>query len=155
MRSFPQDTTREVSFRQACSCSAFLVFIYYASGQIVYILNYVFVIGLQSFVANINYSYGIALLGLALTTIDFAAAVLVFIQSDKGFAFGLLAGLSSTALFSYQFLNSSTLYMAFISMITFVALILLAYSKISYEVPEKSPYYDVGHQMNWSPQTGF
>jgi hypothetical protein len=41
-------------------------------------------------------------------------------------------------MFSYQFLNSGTLYMAIVGAICLSALMLLAYSKISYQVPEQT-----------------
>lgn len=117
---------------------AFVVFVYFASGQIAYIISYGRMIGLPAFLANINYSYGSALLGLALMLLGLMTSVLIFTQSAKGFVVGLLAGLADTVLFSYQFLNSGTLYMALLSAMALSALLLLAYSKISYQVPEQS-----------------
>lgn len=130
----------------------FVMFIYFASGQLVYILGYARLVGLPSFLSNLNYSYGSALLGFVLTALGLIAAVFIFIQSKRGFIFGLLTGLASTALFSYQFLDSGTIYMALISVIAFVALILLAYSKVSYEIPEQSLYYDIisSKTLDWS-----
>ena len=116
---------------------AFIAFVYFASGQLAYIFNSIMSIGWPAFVANINYSYGSALLGLVITVTGVASAVLIVIQSNKGFAVGLMAGLAETALFSYQFLSSGLLYMGILSAMGLVALMLLAYSKVSYEVPEQ------------------
>ena len=116
---------------------AFIAFVYFASGQLAYIFQAVSSSGLPNFLANLNYSYGSALLGLVVTGVGLFAAIFILIQSDKGFAIGLITGLAETVLFSYQFLSSGLLYMGIISAIGLVALILLAYSKVSYEVPEQ------------------
>jgi hypothetical protein len=128
---------------------AFAVFVYFAGGQLIYIVGYAGTVGLPKFISTLNYSYGIALLGFVLTALSFVVAVLVVVRPNKGFVIGLLTGLSNIALFSYQFLNSGTFYMALISVMTFTALVLLAYSKVSYEAPEQSPYYNVGQQAGW------
>jgi hypothetical protein len=117
---------------------AFIVFIYFASGQIAYIVSYVGQIGVPAFLSSINYSYDSALLGVAIMSLGLVASVLIFMQSSKGFVIGLVAGLAGTVMFSYQFLNSSTLYMAVVGAISLAALMLLAYSKISYQVPAQS-----------------
>ena len=135
---------------------AFVAFVYFASGQLVYILKTVISSGLPVFLANLNYSYGSALLGLVVTAAGIISAMLIVIQSNKGFAVGLGAGLAETALFSYQFLSSGLLYMAMISAIGLAALVLLAYSKISYVVPEQtlseqSVYYSSQNANQSSP----
>lgn len=116
---------------------AFIAFVFFASGQLAYIFNSIMSIGWPAFVANINYSYGSALLGLVITVTGVLSAVLIVIQSNKGFTVGLVAGLAETVLFSYQFLSSGLLYMGILSAMGLVALMLLAYSKVSYEVPEQ------------------
>ena len=103
-------------------------------------------VGLQEFIANINYSYGSALIGFALTAFGLITAVLIFVQSRSGFATGLIVGLAGTAFFSYQFLGSGTTYLALMSAMTFCALALLAYSKVSYIAPDQTQY-GIGPQI--------
>jgi hypothetical protein len=116
---------------------AFIAFVFFASGQLVYIFTSITTTGLPVFLANLNYSYVSALLGLMVSGTGIISAMFILIQSDKGFAVGLLAGLAETALFSYQFLSSGLIYMAMISAMGLAALMLLAYSRVSYEVPEQ------------------
>ena len=116
---------------------AFVAFVYFASGQLVYIFNAIMSTGWPAFIAHLNYSYGSALLGLGVAGAGIVSALFILIQSSKGFAAGLVTGLAETVLFSYQFLSSGALYMAMLSAMGLVALMLLAYSKISYEVPEQ------------------
>ena len=135
---------------------AFLVFIYFASGQLLYLAGYAGRIGLPAFISDLNYSYATAILGFGLAAFGLFDAVLILMQSKRGYTMGFVIGLSNVALFSYQFLNSGTAYMAFISVIAFSAIVLLAYSKVSYyEVPEQSPYYNAARQMEWSNPSRF
>lgn len=128
----------------------FVLFLYFASGQVTYIFGYASNIGPAAFFTHINYTYGIALAETVATVLSFIAAVFILAQSSKGFGLGLAVGLVNTALFSYSYLNSGTIYMAIISAVAFVALIALAYSRATYAAEETETTYGAqDYQTAW------
>jgi hypothetical protein len=110
------------------------VLVYFASGSMSYLLSEMLKEGIQSFVysnfiSQINYGYLLLLGGFVLGILEFASGILIFGQSNKGYALGLISGFLSTVLFSYSYLLNSEIYAAAIAGISFIGMLLLAYSK--------------------------
>lgn len=132
----------------------FAIFAYYANGQIFYLANLINSVGIKSFFTNLNYSYAVSLVEMLLIALSLITGLMLFIQARAGFGIGLLAGFGTVAVFSYEYLNTSALYLALISSVGFGALLTLAYSRVSYEPIEETPYSSINAQaVNW-PNVG-
>ena len=115
---------------------SFVVFIFAASGEVVFITHYANEVGFFTFLADINYTYAAALLGLFLSLFSIVAGILIFIHSGKSFAVGTTVGAFNVLLFSYSYISSREIYAVVISAISFVALLLLLLSREAYETEE-------------------
>jgi len=125
----------------AMMLAMFAVFIVFANGQLGYIIGYANAVGIFQFLGNINYSYITALAEGLFAALGVIAAMLLFIQSVRGYSVALLCVFANVALASYQYLNSGTVYLAAVAGMGFVAIILLAYSRNNYESAPTTQYY--------------
>lgn len=119
----------------------FLAFLYFDNAQLGYIVGFANSVGFLNFVSAITESYGFALIEAVTTFFALVAAILILAQSRKGYFIGLGSGLVNVALFSYQYLSTSTLYLLVISILAFASLITLAYSRSIFEEKE-IPYLE-------------
>jgi hypothetical protein len=108
---------------------SFLVFFYFANANIIYILNSAVTSGIFTFIQQININYALALSEGALVLLGFISAILIMVQSKKGFYIGIFVCLASVTLFTYHYIESSTIYLAVVDMTMFVAFSLLLYSR--------------------------
>jgi hypothetical protein len=111
---------------------SFAVFILFANAQIAYVVNAIRTLGAPAFISTINFSYETLFLEAGLTFISLVAAIMIVMQDKRAFMIGIVACIGDIALFSYLFLGSGTLYIAIIAAISFVGLISLAYSRVTY-----------------------
>ncbi len=116
--------------------SIIVVYLYFSYGQLLYLFNYANHIGLNTFLTKLNITYITVLFSAILILFNFISAMLIFAQSKKGYGFGILSGFLSITLFSYEFINSYSLYTAIISALSFASLISLGYSRSGYEPME-------------------
>lgn len=112
------------------------IFVYFTSGLLSYILASALKEGINSFiygnfVTHLNYSYLLLFGGLILAITEFISGILIVGQSNKGYALGLASAFLSIALFNYSYLINSTLYSMIVAVVSFVGMLLLAYSKNS------------------------
>ncbi|MDE1811072.1 MAG: hypothetical protein KGH66_03460 [Candidatus Micrarchaeota archaeon] len=121
--------------------ATFLAFMYFANAQLGYIVGYANNVGFIRFISGITPSYALALLGSITTFFTLVAAILMLAQSRKGYYIGLGTGFANVALFSYQYLNTRTLYLLVISVLAFASLVTLAYSRSAFEERE-IPYLE-------------
>lgn len=137
--------------------AAFLVFIYFSNAQLIYITGYIHRIGLPFFLDHINYTYSVALAESALMILGLIIGMLLLVQSDKGFYIGMVVCLGGVALFSYQFLDSGTIYLGAVDAMLFLAFAMLLLSRGRY-VPQKDEYArqlsQLESQMQPWPNTG-
>ncbi|MDE1832946.1 MAG: hypothetical protein KGH58_00835 [Candidatus Micrarchaeota archaeon] len=118
----------------------FVIFIVFANGQLAYIIGYANAVGIFDFLASINYNYIAALAQGVISVFAIVAAMLLFVQSLRGYAIALLTVFADVAMASYQYLNSGTAYLAVIAGIGFVTVIVLAYSRNNFESAPSSQY---------------
>ena len=109
------------------------IYLYFTNGILTYIATYFSQVGVTAFIANFSYAYGIALAGMLFTFLQFVSALLIFGQSRKAYGFGIFSGFLAVALFTYEFISSFAWYTLAISILSFIALVTLGYSKNAYE----------------------
>ena len=107
----------------------FLVFFYFSNGQVIFVVGYLYKVGLSYFIGHINYSYALALIDSVLMVLALITAVLVFTQSRKSFMLGILVCLSSVALFSYQYISTFTTYLIVMDALMLLGFITLLISR--------------------------
>ncbi|MDE1857250.1 MAG: hypothetical protein KGH98_04195 [Candidatus Micrarchaeota archaeon] len=134
--------------------AAFLVFLYFAAPEVIYVVGYANSVGFFDFAKVVNFDYIAAILGVILTGLGVVSALLIFLQAKGGFPFGLFVGFLGVVLFSYQFLNSSTLYAGIISVLDFAAMVALIYSRsVAYGAGELLGSQQEQLQLDW-PNAG-
>ncbi|MDE1810420.1 MAG: hypothetical protein KGH66_00025 [Candidatus Micrarchaeota archaeon] len=124
----------------------FAVFVIFANGQLAYIIGYANAVGIFAFLSNINYSYMAAIAQGVLAVFAVVAAMLLFLQSLRGYSVAIVTVFANVALASYQYLNSGTLYLALLAAIGFVAIVVLAYSRNNYESAPSAQLYPMEGQ---------
>ena len=107
----------------------FLAFFYFSNGQVIYVVSYLYKVGLSYFFTHISYSYIFALVDSALMIVAFVAALLAFTQSNKAFMLGVLVCLSSVAIFSYQYISTFTTYLIVLDTLMLLGFITLLISR--------------------------
>ncbi|MEM3841454.1 MAG: hypothetical protein QXN59_02055, partial [Candidatus Micrarchaeaceae archaeon] len=113
---------------------AFSVYEYWQ--EILFIGRYANKIGIMLFISNITPSYIIAIAGGFSALIMLIGAILVFARSGKGFGFGLAGALGSLSTMLYSFSIAVNTPDIIIAALSFVALVVLAYSTSLYEAEE-------------------
>ncbi len=107
---------------------AFLTFFYYSNGQVIFVFQYLNRVGLPFFATHMNYSYASALIESLFMLLGLATALLLFLQSRKGFYIGVFTCLCSVVLFSYQYITTATLYLGAVTALSFLGFVALLYS---------------------------
>ncbi len=130
---------------------SFATFIFFANAQLAYVLNYAHTLGM-AFLGHLNFSYGSLLLEAFLVLMSLAAAIMIMVQAKRAFALGMAAGVGNVALFSYLYLGSGTLYIAAIAVASFVGLVTLAYSRVTYAAYAETPFVESGPVAIPGPQ---
>jgi len=116
---------------------AFIMFLYFGSGQIISMIKFSSAVGILAFAAKLNGVYGFVFFSTIMSIFVFVAAVLIFFQTKRSFAFGLLVSFINLAAFSYEYLSTSVTYEALVSIASFAGLISLLYSRSAYEGEEE------------------
>ncbi|MGC8687180.1 MAG: hypothetical protein ACP5RM_00580 [Candidatus Micrarchaeia archaeon] len=116
--------------------ASFVVFIYFAEPQILYMIKYSNSVGILEFLSKFGGNFGYVFLGVLLSILMVVAGVLIFVQSRRSFIVGLFVSFGSVALFSYQYLSTGTMYAAIVSVTSFAGLVSLLYSRTAYEGSE-------------------
>jgi hypothetical protein len=119
---------------------AFVIFVLSANAQLAFVVNAAKILGARAFVATLNASYLTLLVEFALLFVSLVVSVMIVMQSRRAYALGMIACVGDIVLFSYLFLGSGTLYIAVISVASFIGLIALAYSRVTYSAYEETPF---------------
>ncbi|MCL4389450.1 hypothetical protein M1397_02465 [Candidatus Marsarchaeota archaeon] len=137
--------------------------LYFSSGILTYIGSSIAQQGFNSFIysnfiQNINADYAALFSGMVFVVVEFFAGLMIFAQSNKGYIVGIIAAFASIAAFSYIFIETSAPYSIVVASLSFVGMVLLAYSKnasISAEQENQlSPFSDV-QPYNWPNMNRF
>ncbi len=115
----------------------FLIVVYYNYGQIHTVFIAMAQSGLRVFLSNIGAQTEILFAESILALLSFVNAILVIASTRISFRFSTLVGLLTVLLFSYEFLNTQQPYLAAVAVLSFSALISLAYSRVAYETLEE------------------
>lgn len=115
----------------------FLVFFYYTYQQMIVVMGNLGKLGVSLFIADITNTELFLLAETALAVASFVAAVLILLNHAKSFRLSSIVGMLSVALFLYQYIYIDKIYFVAIAMMSFVAVITLTYSRVSYDsMPE-------------------
>ncbi|MGC8652027.1 MAG: hypothetical protein ACP5UH_02130 [Candidatus Micrarchaeia archaeon] len=113
--------------------AAFAVFLYYSGSQVISMVKLSNAIGILAFSSKLAGPYGFLLLGIILAIFMLVSAVMILMQTKRSFMVGLLVSFISLATFSYEYLSTTVVYEAIISIASFVGLVLLLYARSAYE----------------------
>jgi hypothetical protein len=120
---------------------AFGLFLYFANNQLFYILTYAQRMGSPAFIFSIGSSYVYQLFDFIITIAGLFVGIMIIVQLKGLFVFGAVDGLFAIAAFTYSFFITGTPYVAAISVMYFVALLVLTYSRAAYRVEAENLDY--------------
>lgn len=124
-----------------------VMFAYFIYPQALFIIHDISQIGIVSFLNSINYAYGTGFADIILIAATFLAGITLTFGIGRSNA---LAGFVSAAMLftsSYEYLNSNAGYLLAVSMLTFVSIGALAYSRMSAASAEEE--LTVQQEINW------
>ncbi len=111
---------------------AFAVFVYFARAQALYLVKYIYSVGLPSFMFAAQSRYLLLLFEIVLIALTLPAAAVILLRSERTYYFSAAVGLATFVLFCYLYLNSGTLYLILIGALSLGAVVVLAFSKGAY-----------------------
>jgi len=121
----------------------FVIFMYTSLGSIIAMVNLSNHIGILAFSSKFLGTYGYLLFGTILAVLMLVASLLIFLETKRSFPLGLFVSFASVAIFSYEYLNTSNMYAAILSILSFAGLVSLIYSRNLYE-GEESEELEIG-----------
>jgi hypothetical protein len=99
---------------------SFLVFVYFANGQLGYIFGYIASSPLL-FLGNINLVYVIGLISLAVMIVGLAAAIYILLGSRQGHIAAATISMVAVLFFASQYVGTGTPYFAVVAVLQFAA----------------------------------
>lgn len=107
------------------------VFGYFIYPQAIFIAKYIQAVGIQYFLFNWNYAYGISFINLVFVFLCLVCGLLTLINVRKSNIICTATGSVMLMTVSFEYLNSSTTYLLAVTMIAFASIIALAYARMS------------------------
>jgi hypothetical protein len=120
---------------------AFVLFAYFASGQISHIASYTMQNGLERAISGLGTDELYTVWGVIIAFAGFVVGLMVMLQLPEGFVVGIIDSLIAVALFTYNFLNTGTAYLGIVSALYFAAMVVLAYSRSAYQMEAENLDY--------------
>lgn len=137
---------------------SFITFFYFSNAQILTIFGYfTSSAGLSNFLANVNYSYVVALLETAMMIIGFVAGIMLVLHYESASFTAILVCIGMVAVFTYQYTNTRTSYLLVVDGIVFLSFLLILISRaveISAQGDTSMPLQRFDHGMIKWPNAG-
>jgi hypothetical protein len=105
------------------------VFAYFIYPQSVFVINYLQRIGIYGFLNSVNYNYDISILNIALAVFTFLTGLLMLARVRGSHLIGGMIGSLMTLAATYEYLNSNANYFFIVSVISFISIGSLVYSR--------------------------
>jgi hypothetical protein len=111
----------------------FLVFFYYSYQQMITVFGTLGKLGVNIFIKDITNTELFLIAEVALAIGSFITAMMILVSHPKSFRVSSLVGVATVGLFLYRYIYINKIYFVAIATMSFIALITLAYSRVSYE----------------------
>lgn len=111
----------------------FLLFMYFTYSSLIMFANQAVSVGVLNFFQSISTPVELYFGEFALSLLSIAAAVLILLNTKSSYRVSVAISILTVLIFSYQYLNTQTIYYAAIAGVSFAALVILSYSRVSYE----------------------
>jgi len=107
------------------------LFAFFIYPQIGFLISYISTKGIMALLSNLNYSYGITLLNFVVLAAMGVVGVLMLARTGRVYMFA--GGIATTLLIlaSFEYLSSNANYLAIVSVVTFISIGAIAYSRMS------------------------
>ncbi|MCL5092883.1 MAG: hypothetical protein M1128_00220 [Candidatus Marsarchaeota archaeon] len=109
--------------------AAFVAFLLLGSSQLGYVINFANKLGFFTFISNIKFDYMFPIIAAIVAFFELITGFMILMQARKGFVIGIISGFVAVALFTYQFLATTTFYLLIIDILTFAGVFSLVYSR--------------------------
>ncbi len=109
--------------------AAFVAFLLLGSSQLGYVVGFANKLGFFTFISSIKFDYIFPIIAAIVAFFELVTGFMLFMQARRGFAIGIVSGFIAVALFTYQFLATTALYVLVIDILTFAGIVSLVYSR--------------------------
>ncbi len=108
-----------------------IVFEYFIHGQSLFVINYINMVGVEAFLLNWNYTYVVAFFNLFIAVMCVISGLLMLTKIKNGYL--IAAGTASIMIVgvSQEYLNSDATYLLMMSVLSFITIVALAYTRMS------------------------
>ena len=107
------------------------VLAYFAPGQIFFVGDKLLAGQFSIFIATNSQAYYLELANFAVFVLGIVSCFAILSKKNAGFFFGAIVAAVSAVIISYQYLNDSTYYLLGMSVIAFVEIVMLTFSRMS------------------------
>ncbi len=129
----------------------FMVFLFFANGQIANLFNTLYSSGAAGAINVVSTPQYAFLLGeLLISLLGIPVALLLFVQSPRGYRFGIIEGFLLVVLFTNEYLTTALFYLGVVAAMAFLAILALVVSTSKYktELSAIEYWYDYDHKSN-------
>ncbi len=113
------------------------VFAYFAYPQFEYLISYIQKTGIVSFLVSMNSAYLAPFVNLILLASFFISGIFMFFRLGRTYLASGSIGIAMLVVLSFEYINSSTTYLALVAGITFVAVVAIAYSRMGVVIEQE------------------
>ncbi len=118
--------------------AAFIVFFYYSYNSVLLLVNSIQKIGLPLFITQLDIARELLIAEAILALLAIGTAISILVSSGSSFKLSALVSMVGVGVFGYQYTLYSAIYIAAFAVLTFIAFLLLSYSRVSTEsMPEE------------------
>ncbi len=121
---------------------------YFVYPQSTFIINYIQKVGFSGFLNTLTYSYSISFINTLLVVLGIIGGLLVFAKKSRWFyaSWSIAAGI--LLIISYEYLTTNFYYLLAISIIAFINIGTLAYSRMSLTASRASS--EIREEISWA-----
>jgi len=143
---------REVSFNSFVAVSSFFLLVnaaimgYFVYPQAKFLVNYIGSVGFVGFLNSLTYSYGLSFINLLVVIFSALAGLMLFGKSNRWFYLSWMINAFILIIVSYEYLTINSPYLLAVSLVAFLTVGTLSYSRLSKSTEEIATAHE---QINW------
>jgi len=143
---------KEISFNSFVAVSSFFLLAnaaimgYFVYPQAKFLVKYIGSVGFVGFLNSLTYSYGLSFINLLVVIFSALAGLMLFGKSNRWFYLSWAINAFILIIVSYEYLTINSSYLLAVSLIAFLTIGALSYSRLSKSTEEIATVHE---QINW------
>ncbi|MFP3278446.1 MAG: hypothetical protein RXO43_02700 [Candidatus Micrarchaeota archaeon] len=143
---------KEIRFNSFVAVSSFFLLVnaaimgYFIYPQAKFLVNYIGSVGFVGFLNTLTYSYGLSFINLLVVIFSALAGLMLFGKSNRWFYLSWAINAFILIIVSYEYLTMNSAYLLAVSLIAFLTIGTLSYSRLSKSTEEIATTQE---QINW------